>query len=275
MVTLNSAPPARRRATVAVPPNRSGDLRARAPGRCRCRPPRGWPRRCRGKYGSQIRSRSRSGTPGPWSVTVSRAVPFARSPPAARRWPGGPNFTALSSRLSTAGGVWPGRRALSTPSETRSRWRRAATPRAARTRSPPPSPRAEVERHQRHRRRHAAIQPAAASTFSTRCSSRVVSRVRWPTSHSCSSRCVVALEAQRIEEEPELRQRRAEFVGDAGHEVAAEPRQFTLPAQLRRRESPPRQRRAARSAAGAEGAPRKAAEPATSTPSPAPASAGR
>ena len=49
-------------------------------------------------------------------------------------------------------------------------------------------------------------------------------------------RRVVALESQRVEEEPELRQRRAQFVRYAGHEFAAQSREFALPAQLRGRE---------------------------------------
>ena len=49
-------------------------------------------------------------------------------------------------------------------------------------------------------------------------------------------RRVVPLEAQGVEEEPELRQWRAELVRNAGHEFAPQSRELSLAPQLRGRE---------------------------------------
>src|SRR5678816_1983538 len=52
-------------------------------------------------YGLQIRLRSITGIPGPWSSTANRARESTRSTMSLTVWPGGPNLSALSSRFST------------------------------------------------------------------------------------------------------------------------------------------------------------------------------
>ena len=183
-------------------------------------------------YGSQTRTRSSCGIPGPSSSTQIRARSPTISEPTVIVCPAGPYFTALSSRLSR---IWR--------SASRSNDTIALAPSAATTRH---LARARERREQLERVPNLVIELAGAgemrfvpfspreklSTFSTRYVSRRASWSMIPAERPRSSSRAQLAEVQQLGEPADLRERRAQLVRHAGHELRAQARELLLAAEL-------------------------------------------